>query len=252
MHGQNGLFSGWADGKYDTGHLEVREHVRCHGRDQAAHSQLGGLDKQGSADENTAWGELDNNCVLKLLWRNYKRYDKATVSRITGIPADKLEAVYAEYAKTGATGKAGTIMYAMGATQHTYGVQNIRTYSIVQLLLGNMGVAGGGINALRGTSNVQGSTDQALLEQYLPGYLKTTTDIGRPPDAGRLRRQHHSCTDQSSRRLGRRQPRELVEEHAKVRSQPAQGLVARRRLWPTATTTCPRRRPAGSTTPTWG
>ena len=69
---------------------------------------------------------------------------------------------------TGAKGKAGTIMYAMGATQHTYGVQNIRTYSIVQLLLGNMGVAGGGINALRGTSNVQGSTDQACWSTSCP------------------------------------------------------------------------------------
>jgi formate dehydrogenase-N alpha subunit len=65
----------------------------------------------------------------------------------------------------------------MGATQHTYGSKNIGAYSIVQLLLGNIGVTGGGINALRGTSNVQGSTDQALLEQYLPGYIKTTTDI---------------------------------------------------------------------------
>ena len=95
-----------------------------------------------TADDETAWGELDNNCVLKLLWRNYKRYDKATVSQITGIPVDKMEAVYAEYARTGATGKAGTIMYAMGATQHTYGSQNIRTYSIVQLLLGNIGCGG--------------------------------------------------------------------------------------------------------------
>ena len=64
-------------------------------------------------------------------------------------------------------------MYAMGWTQHTVGVQNIRTMSIIQLLLGNMGIAGGGVNALRGESNVQGSTDQALLFHILPGYLPT-------------------------------------------------------------------------------
>ena len=60
----------------------------------------------------------------------------------------------------------------MGATQHTYGTQNIRAYGILQLLLGNMGIAGGGINALRGESNVQGSTDHGLLWHILPGYLK--------------------------------------------------------------------------------
>ncbi len=79
--------------------------------------------------------------------------------------------VYKAYAATGATDKAGTIMYAMGWTQHTVGVQNIRTMSIIQLLLANMGVAGGGVNALRGESNVQGSTDAGLLYHILPGYL---------------------------------------------------------------------------------
>jgi formate dehydrogenase-N alpha subunit len=172
---QNGLFSGWADGKYDTATWKYANTTAATAEAKLLTPSWEGWTNKAS-DENAAWGELNNNCVLKLLWRNYKRYDKATVSKITGIPVDKLEAVYAEYAKTGAKGKAGTIMYAMGATQHTYGSQNIRAYSLVQLLLGNMGVAGGGINALRGTSNVQGSTDQALLEQYLPGYLKMTTD----------------------------------------------------------------------------
>jgi formate dehydrogenase major subunit len=61
----------------------------------------------------------------------------------------------------------------MGWTQHTVGTQNIRTMAIIQLLLGNMGVAGGGVNALRGESNVQGSTDHCLLWHIWPGYLKT-------------------------------------------------------------------------------
>jgi formate dehydrogenase major subunit len=93
-------------------------------------------------------------------------------------------------------------MYAMGWTQHTTGTQNIRTMAIIQLLLGNMGVAGGGVNALRGESNVQGSTDHCLLWHIWPGYLKTpgppmfpwrpTTKNGRrrarircPPTGGR-------------------------------------------------------------------
>jgi formate dehydrogenase major subunit len=68
-----------------------------------------------------------------------------------------------------------TILYAMGITQHTIGTQNIRAFSILQLLLGNIGVAGGGINALRGQDNVQGATDQAVLHHILPGYLKVPT-----------------------------------------------------------------------------
>ncbi|MFC1935484.1 formate dehydrogenase-N subunit alpha, partial [Chloroflexota bacterium] len=75
------------------------------------------------------------------------------------------------YVATGKPGKAGTIMYAMGTTQHTHGTQNIRSYSILQLLLGNVGVSGGGINAMRGEANVQGSTDHCLLAHILPGYL---------------------------------------------------------------------------------
>ncbi len=67
-------------------------------------------------------------------------------------------------------------MYAMGTTQHTNGTQNIRSYAILQLLLGNIGIAGGGINALRGESNVQGSTDMCLLAHILPGYLKQPTN----------------------------------------------------------------------------
>ena len=62
------------------------------------------------------------------------------------------------------------MLYAMGWTQHTVGTQNIRAASMIQLLLGNMGMAGGGVNALRGESNVQGSTDHALLYHIIPGY----------------------------------------------------------------------------------
>jgi len=113
----------------------------------------------------------DPNCVFQLLKKHYSRYDIDSVCRITGTPKDVYLDVCRAYSNTGKKGKAGTILYAMGATQHTYGTQNIRAYSILQLLLGNMGIAGGGINALRGTSNVQGSTDFGLLSNILTGYL---------------------------------------------------------------------------------
>ena len=115
----------------------------------------------------------DPRCVFQQIKEHYSRYDLDTVSAVTGTPKEDLQKVYEIYSATGQQGKAGTIMYAMGWTQHTVGVQNIRSMAIIQLLLGNMGVAGGGVNALRGESNVQGSTDHCILFHILPGYLKT-------------------------------------------------------------------------------
>jgi len=115
----------------------------------------------------------DPRCVFQQLKKHFNRYDLDTVSSVTGTPKADLENVYEMYSATGQRGKAGTIMYAMGWTQHTVGVQNIRTMAMIQLLLGNMGVAGGGVNALRGESNVQGSTDHCILWHIWPGYLKT-------------------------------------------------------------------------------
>ena len=115
----------------------------------------------------------DPRCVFQILRHHYDRYTLEAVSGVTGTPVADLQRVYQAYASTGRPEKSGTMLYAMGQTQHTVGVQNIRAMSIVQLLLGNMGVAGGGINALRGEANVQGSTDHALLFHILPGYLPT-------------------------------------------------------------------------------
>jgi len=112
-------------------------------------------------------------CVYQLMKKHYSRYDIDTVSKVTGTPVKDLELVYKTYASTHDPDKAGTIMYAMGWTQHTVGVQNIRAMSVVQLLLGNIGVAGGGVNAMRGESNVQGSSDHGLLFNIITGYLKT-------------------------------------------------------------------------------
>ncbi|MGB9716787.1 MAG: molybdopterin-dependent oxidoreductase, partial [Thermodesulfovibrionales bacterium] len=98
-------------------------------------------------------------CVFQLLKKHYSRYTLEKVTAITGTPQKDLEKIYKVYGSTGTPDKAGTELYAMGWTQHTVGVQNIRAMALIQLLLGNIGIAGGGVNALRGESNVQGSTD---------------------------------------------------------------------------------------------
>ncbi len=115
----------------------------------------------------------DPKCVYQMLKKHYERYNMDQVTSISGMKKEDLIALYETYAATGVGNKAGTIMYAMGWTQHTVGVQNIRSMAMIQLLLGNIGIAGGGVNALRGESNVQGSTDHCLLFHILPGYLKT-------------------------------------------------------------------------------
>jgi len=115
----------------------------------------------------------DPRCVFQLLKKHYSRYTLQKVTEITGTPEDDLVKVYKAYGSTGAPDKAGTELYAMGWCQHTVGVQNIRAMCIIQSLLSNMGIAGGGINALRGESNVQGSTDAGLLYHIWPAYLPT-------------------------------------------------------------------------------
>lgn len=129
------------------------------------------LDDQGIPKRDKSL--KDPNCVFHLLKRQYARYTPDKVCSITGTPKKTFLEICRTYAATSKPGKSGTIMYAMGTTQHTNGTQMIRSYAILQLLLANIGVAGGGINALRGESNVQGSTDHCLLFHILPGYLKT-------------------------------------------------------------------------------
>lgn len=149
-----------------------------------------GFDSAKNVYDRKAWAfEMDDKnvpvrdktlknprCVFNLLQAHYKRYNLDAVAKATGTPKEDLKAVYEIYSSTGRPNKAGTIMYAMGWTQKSVGVQNIRAMSMVQLLLGNIGVAGGGVNALRGESNVQGSTDQGLLSNIWPGYLPVPTD----------------------------------------------------------------------------
>ena len=117
-------------------------------------------------------------CVFQLLKRQYSRYTPEMVERITGIPKDqflKAADLFTSVRKDGDMKKAATIIYAVGWTQHTFGTQIIRTAAILQLMMGNVGRAGGGVNALRGHSNIQGATDMAGIFDNLPGYLKVPT-----------------------------------------------------------------------------
>jgi formate dehydrogenase major subunit len=121
-------------------------------------------------------------CVYQLLKQQYSRYTPEMVERITGIPRDqflKAADLFTSIRKDGDLKKVATILYAVGWTQHSFGTQIIRTAAIMQLLLGNVGRAGGGVNALRGHSNIQGATDMGGVFDSLPGYLK----VPSPADA---------------------------------------------------------------------
>lgn len=118
----------------------------------------------------------DPLCVFQQLKKHYSRYTPEMVSRICGTPKDKFLQVCQMLGEMSAPDKTSTILYALGWTQHTVGSQNIRTMAMIQLLLGNMGRPGGGVNALRGHSNVQGVTDMNAYAEVLSGYLSAPTD----------------------------------------------------------------------------
>lgn len=153
-----------------------------------------GLDKEKGKYDRATWNyELDANgqiktditlqhprCVWNLLKTHYARYTPEVVSNLTGTPTDAFLKVCELLGETSAPNKVATALYALGWTEHTVGTQNIRTMAIIQLLLGNIGMAGGGINALRGHANVQGITDLGLLSTNLPGYMPLPNEKNHP------------------------------------------------------------------------
>ena len=155
---QDGLFSGFSPEKKDY--------------DRSSWDYELGEDGFVKSDPTLA----DPRCVINLLKQHVARYTPETVSRICGTPVEKFLAVCELIASTAAPDKALTSMYALGWTQHSVGSQNIRAMAMIQLLLGNIGVAGGGMNALRGHSNIQGLTDMGLLSNLMPGYLTLPKD----------------------------------------------------------------------------
>lgn len=115
-------------------------------------------------------------CVFNLMKEHVAQYTPELVERICGTPKDKFVQIAGMIAETSSPLKAMTSMYALGWTQHSKGSQNIRCMAMLQLLLGNIGVRGGGMNALRGHSNIQGLTDVGLLSNALPGYLNLPSE----------------------------------------------------------------------------
>lgn len=114
----------------------------------------------------------DPRCVFQIVRRHFQRYTPEMVSQICGISVEQfLTVAEALTENSGRPDKTAAFCYAVGWTQHTTGVQIIRTAGILQLLLGNMGRPGGGIMALRGHASIQGSTDIPTLYNLLPGYL---------------------------------------------------------------------------------
>jgi formate dehydrogenase major subunit len=147
---QDGLFSGWDPEK--------------HKYDTASWGYVLGADRR----PRKAATLDDPRCVFQKLRRHFDRYTPELAEQISGVPAKQIE----EIAETFALNRPGTILYALGMTQHTVAIQNIRCYAILQLLLGNIGKAGGGVNALRGEPNVQGACDMSVLNNYWFGYFE--------------------------------------------------------------------------------
>jgi formate dehydrogenase major subunit len=169
----DGVFSGFDASKFTYDKTTWNYDEAGGGAQSAAKTPLA---LPGSVDYDLT---LQNpNCVFQLLKKHYSRYTPEIIERITGIPKEqflKAAELYTSIRKDGDMKKAGTIIYAVGWTHHSFGTQIIRTAAMLQLLLGNVGRAGGGVNALRGHSNIQGATDMAGLFDSLPGYLKVPT-----------------------------------------------------------------------------
>ncbi len=140
--------------------------------------------------DRSTWGyELDHDgfakvdetlqhprCVFNLLKHHVSRYTPDIVSNITGTPKEQFLKICEMIASTSVPDRTLTSLYALGWTHHSVGAQNIRCMAMIQLLLGNMGMSGGGVNALRGHSNIQGLSDLGLLTDMLPGYLTLPKD----------------------------------------------------------------------------
>jgi formate dehydrogenase major subunit len=174
----DGLFSGWDPerGAYDEKSWQY-EGVDSAGppnrtgtvsRSEST-GALGGRTKHaGSTRDMTL---QHPRCVFQLLKRHFQRYTPAMVEQVTGVPAEKFVQMAELLCSNSGRERTSAIVYSVGWTQHSVGVQLIRTAAIVQLLLGNIGRPGGGILALRGHASIQGSTDIPTLFDMLPGYL---------------------------------------------------------------------------------
>ncbi len=160
----NGLFSGW-----DSSREEYSNNSWAYAGSSSGADAAGG-------DEPERDPSLKHpRCVFQILARHFSRYTPAMVEEVCGIPADSFGRVADAFCRASGPERTAAICYAVGWTQHSTGVQTIRTAAILQLLLGNIGRPGGGILALRGHASIQGSTDIPTLYDLLPGYLPMPT-----------------------------------------------------------------------------
>jgi formate dehydrogenase major subunit len=158
-----------------------------------------GFDPKTRTYDNASWqptGERDETlmhprCVFQVLKRHFARYTPDMVEQVCGISQADFAKIAATLVEASGRDKTTAWVYAVGWTQHSTGVQHIRTASILQMLLGNMGRPGGGIMALRGHANIQGATDVPTLFHLLGGYMPMpgpgedmATYLSRMPDTG--------------------------------------------------------------------
>jgi formate dehydrogenase major subunit len=196
----DGLFSGYDSetGSYDmtSWQYEGMEQTGATGRDQGeGKEQAAGLQHESGGPAlhaDTAHPQADPTlrhprCVYQILKRHFARYTPEMVEATCGVPQDQFLRVCREWTENSGRERTAAMVYSVGWTQHTVGVQYIRTAAIIQLLLGNMGRPGGGILALRGHASIQGSTDIPTLFNILPGYLQMPTAKGQDDLASWIR-----------------------------------------------------------------
>jgi formate dehydrogenase major subunit len=179
-----GIFSGMEDGYYcpdswqyegtqriihiDSHYKEICEILSSHGQGMQSGRSVGGPPPRDPTLE-------DPRCVLQRVKQHFSRYTPDVVADICGIPRERFVAVAEAMLNNSGRDRTSSIAYAVGWTQHTTGPQIIASAAILQLLLGNIGRPGGGIQALRGHATIQGSTDIPTLYDLLPGYLHMPT-----------------------------------------------------------------------------
>ncbi|MDT0381543.1 formate dehydrogenase [Streptomyces sp. DSM 42041] len=181
----DGVFSGLDEetGTYDVStwqyagtHVQAGAGKRDTLYEERVHA-AGGSEAHGSGGAQTRPeperdGTLQHpRCVYQILRRHYSRYTPETVERICGVPQETFREVCDALTSNSGRERTSAFAYAVGWTQHTVGSQYIRAASVLQLLLGNIGRPGGGIQALRGHASIQGSSDIPTLFNLLPGYL---------------------------------------------------------------------------------
>jgi formate dehydrogenase major subunit len=199
----DGLFSGWdpKQGKYDVqswqyagmdvhGAAGQREKGFAPKGEQSGHGGHGQSLSHGEPPEEDM-SLTHPRCVFQIMKRHYARYTPGFVARACGCTPEEFLAVAEALCDNSGRERTSAFVYSVGWTQHTVGVQYIRTAAIIQLLLGNAGRPGGGVMALRGHASIQGSTDIPTLYNILPGYL-TMPHVGAYDDL-----QHYIETNKS-------------------------------------------------------